>query len=101
MLAGCASLAGSSSPTPTPTWSLAALGDSIPAGTACDCTPYPQLSASDLSLPGGPAVMASNEAVGGFTSVNGLHQPSSASAAVDPGKNAAPGGGGGGAEDRG
>jgi lysophospholipase L1-like esterase len=66
------------------TWSLAALGDSIPAGTACDCTPYPQLSALDLSLPGGPEVTASNEAVGGFTSFDVLHQLSSASAAIDP-----------------
>jgi lysophospholipase L1-like esterase len=82
-LADCSSPAGSPSPTPTATWSLAALGDSIPAGTACDCTPYPQLSASDLSLPDGPAVTASNEAVAGFTSFNVLHQLSSAGAAID------------------
>ncbi len=73
-LAGCSSPAPIPSPTPTVTptasWSLAALGDSIPAGSAYDCTPYPQLSASDLSLPGAPAVTASNEAVGGYTSVD-------------------------------
>lgn len=88
-LADCTSPTASPSPTPTAptpteTWSLAALGDSIPAGTACDCTPYPQLSASDLSLPGGPPVTASNEAVAGFTSFNLLNQLSSASTAIDP-----------------
>lgn len=87
-LADCTSPAANQSPTPTATWSVAALGDSIPAGTACDCTPYPQLSASDLSLPGGPAVTASNEAVAGFTSFNVLDQLSSASAAIDQVKTA-------------
>lgn len=82
-LAACSSPAGSPSPTPTAAWSLAALGDSIPAGTACDCTPYPQLSASDLSSPDGPAVTASNEAVAGFTSFDLLHQLSNASATID------------------
>lgn len=84
-LAGCSSPAEAPSPSPTPaaTWSLAALGDSIPAGTACDCEPYPQLSASDLSLPGGPAVSASNEAVSGFTSLDVLHQLSTARAAIN------------------
>ena len=81
-LAGCSSPAPTPSATPTVTptasWSLAALGDSIPAGTACDCTPYPQLSASDLSLPGAPAVTASNEAVSGYTSDDLRHQLSSA-----------------------
>ncbi|MCG2623959.1 SGNH/GDSL hydrolase family protein [Arthrobacter sp. I2-34] len=83
VLAGCASPTGGSSPTPTGAWSLAALGDSVPAGVACDCTPYPQLSASDLSSPDGPAVKAANEAVGGFTTVDVLHQLTDASAAID------------------
>ena len=57
-LAGCTLTGGATQSAnapraPTATWSLVALGDSIPAGTACDCEPYPQLSASDLSLPGG------------------------------------------------
>jgi lysophospholipase L1-like esterase len=82
-LAGCSSPADTPSPPPAPTWSLAALGDSIPAGTACDCVPYPQLSASDLSPPSGPAVAASNEAVSGFTSLDVLHQLNSTSAATN------------------
>ncbi len=97
-LAGCTAPAASTSPTPaatrsaavaspsprpTATWSLAALGDSIPAGSACDCTPYPQLSASDLSRPGGPAVTASNVAVGGYTSSDVLDQLSSTGAETD------------------
>lgn len=53
---------------------MVALGDSVPAGTSCDCTPYPELSASDLSPPSGPAVHAQNDAVGGFTSGDVLDQ---------------------------
>src|SRR4051794_30368457 len=51
--AGAASTANTSpagrlSPGAT-TWQVVALGDSVPEGAACNCTPYPQLSASDLS----------------------------------------------------
>ena len=62
---------------------MVALGDSVPAGSACNCTPYPELSASELSPPGGPAVAARNEAVGGFTTVDVLDQLSSASDVID------------------
>ncbi len=62
---------------------MVALGDSVPAGSACDCTPYPELSASELSPPAGPAVTARNEAVGGFTTVDVLDQLSGASDVVD------------------
>lgn len=82
-LSACTSQPANPFPTPDATWSLAALGDSIPAGTACECTPYPQLSASDLSASGGPAVAASNEAVSGFTSHDVLDQLSRARAAID------------------
>jgi lysophospholipase L1-like esterase len=51
-----------------------ALGDSVPEGAACDCTPYPQLSASDLSLPGVREVPVDNLAVGGYTSDDVLRQ---------------------------
>ena len=79
LLAGCthpaaASAGGSSAnPTPTPgathsgTYAIVALGDSVPAGTACDCKPYPELSASLLSVPHGRQVSATNDAVGGAT----------------------------------
>src|SRR5262245_45453131 len=74
---------GSPSPTPTGAWSMVALGDSVPAGAACGCTPYPQLTASDLSPPAGPAVTAQNEAVNGFTTVDVLDQLSRASDVID------------------
>jgi lysophospholipase L1-like esterase len=56
------------------TWSVVALGDSVPEGAACDCTPYPQLSASDLSLPGVREISVDNFAVGGYTTNDVLRQ---------------------------
>lgn len=56
------------------TWPVVALGDSVPAGAACDCTPYPQLSASDLSVPGIRDVSVDNHAVGGYTTGDVLTQ---------------------------
>ncbi|HXF03099.1 MAG TPA: SGNH/GDSL hydrolase family protein [Arthrobacter sp.] len=88
MLTGCAPQASSSSPTPPGTWSIVALGDSVPAGDACGCTPYPELSASDLSSMAGIPATTSNEAVGGFTTVDVLHQLSSTSASIDEVKSA-------------
>ena len=54
--------------------STVALGDSVPAGSACGCVPYPELSASSLTRPGGPAVTAANDAVGGYTTEDVLTQ---------------------------
>ena len=73
---GCTAAASTTKPVALPTgpWSLVALGDSVPSGSACDCTPYPQLSGSDLSSTGGPPVTVWNEAVNGFTTVDVLHQ---------------------------
>ena len=48
-------------------WSVVALGDSVPQGAACDCTPYPELSASELSQPGVREISVDNFAVGGYT----------------------------------
>ena len=56
------------------TWSVVALGDSVPAGSACDCTPYPQLSAADLSVPGLREVSTDNLAVGGYTTADVVRQ---------------------------
>ena len=85
-----ASSATRTQPTPTSsatahggTWSVVALGDSVPAGSACGCTPYPQLSASDLSVPGLRAVSADNLAVGGYTSADVVGQVSSNHAVID------------------
>lgn len=82
ILAGCApssasasgkrSTATSSSAAHSGTYSIVALGDSVPAGTACDCKPYPELSASLLSVPHGRQVSATNDAVGGATSTDVL-----------------------------
>lgn len=92
LVAGCASggpavtkLPASSPATTQPTqtssvtahggaWSVVALGDSVPVGSACGCTPYPQLSASDLSVPGLREVLADNLAVAGYTTADVLRQ---------------------------
>ena len=67
---------------------LAALGDSVPAGTACDCTPYPELSASALSTSEGRTVTAWNDAVAGLTSVGLLDQLDGSSAVINHVRNA-------------
>jgi lysophospholipase L1-like esterase len=53
---------------------VVALGDSVPEGAACDCTPYPQLSASDMSLPGVRKILVDNFAAGGYTTTDVLRQ---------------------------
>ena len=55
-------------------WSIVALGDSVPHGTSCGCTPYPELSATSLTEPATREVTATNEAVGGFTTADVLTQ---------------------------
>ncbi len=44
---------------------VVALGDSVPAGAACDCTPFPQLYGRLLSRRTGASVRVTNEAVSG------------------------------------
>jgi lysophospholipase L1-like esterase len=51
-----------------------ALGDSVPSGSNCQCTPYPELSASSLSVPATREVTAINDAVAGFRSADVLAQ---------------------------
>jgi len=53
---------------------LTALGDSVPAGSACGCHPYPQLTATDLGQERGRPVQTWNDAVGGYTSTDVLQQ---------------------------
>jgi acyl-CoA thioesterase I len=92
LMAGCASHSGSGAPAGTvssspssslvpattpPTHAVAAivsLGDSVPAGAACRCKPYPQLSASDLSMSGLRRVTTHNFAVDGYTTEDVIHQ---------------------------
>jgi len=53
---------------------LTALGDSVPYGTACDCNPYPHLTAADIGHVNGAAVGVTNEAEPGYRSGDVLHQ---------------------------
>lgn len=50
------------------TWTIAALGDSVTAGTHCDCTAFPTLYATELSASRGVAGTALNLGVGSETS---------------------------------
>jgi acyl-CoA thioesterase I len=55
-------------------WSLVALGDSVPRGTNCHCTPYPPLTAQDLTAKTGDTVTADNDSFGGATTADVLRQ---------------------------
>jgi acyl-CoA thioesterase I len=55
-------------------FSIVALGDSVPRGTNCRCTPYPPLTATGLSKTTGDKVIATNDSVGGYTTKNVLNQ---------------------------
>ena len=88
LLTGCGSGSQARAPVSSPSSTtvastVAALGDSVPAGTACGCTPYPQLSAARLSPSAGPPVTARNDAVGGFTTLDVLHQLGTSAEAVE------------------
>jgi lysophospholipase L1-like esterase len=65
------------------TWSIVALGDSVPRGTNCDCTPYPPLTADGLTAKRGQTVTATNDSVAGFTTSNVLQQLESDGKVVD------------------
>ncbi len=64
-------------------WSIVALGDSVPRGTNCDCRPYPPLSADDLAAATHRSVTATNDAVAGATSASVLAQLNSDRAVID------------------
>ena len=51
---------------------VVALGDSVPAGGGCGCTPFPQLSAALLAAPGSGEVPTADDAVNGATSADVL-----------------------------
>jgi lysophospholipase L1-like esterase len=65
------------------TWSVVALGDSVPRGTNCDCTPYPPLTADGLMASSGQAVAATNDAVAGYTTEDVLRQLDSKTDVID------------------
>jgi acyl-CoA thioesterase I len=74
VVSGCANGPSLASSTPRGVWSVVALGDSVPYGTNCGCTPYPELSASSLTAPPTRDVTATNDAVAGFTTEDVLTQ---------------------------
>jgi len=76
LLAGCghsATPTAGQSTTAQPR-SVVALGDSVPRGTNCDCTPYPPLTADDLGAKTGSEVSAINDSVAGYTTDGVLRQ---------------------------
>ena len=80
VVAGC----GASSPASQPGLrSIVALGDSVPYGSNCDCTPYPPLTADGLAATTGQSATAANDAVPGYTTSNVLHQLQSNKAVID------------------
>ena len=100
VLAGCASSASpaaspsitaspSASPTVAatakalPTGHYVALGDSVPAGTNCDCTPYPELTAAQAQQESTTGVSVANDSVPGYTSTNLLKELQSDQAVID------------------
>jgi lysophospholipase L1-like esterase len=75
LAAGCASTTtGSTATTRAKTYSIVALGDSVPRGTNCSCTPFPPLTATGLSKTMGSGVTATNDSVAGYTTKNVLNQ---------------------------
>ncbi len=75
-LAGCSPAAAHPQAPPTPMLTgsrapggppvVVTLGDSVPAGTSCDCDPFPDLYARDLRPPG----VSVNDSQPGFTSAD-------------------------------
>jgi lysophospholipase L1-like esterase len=53
---------------------LTALGDSVPYGTACNCIPYPRLTAADISHVARHNVKQVNDSVPGYTSEQVMDQ---------------------------
>jgi lysophospholipase L1-like esterase len=53
---------------------VTALGDSVPSGYACNCTPYPKLTASDVASANGKNVDAYNDAGDGYTTKDVIGQ---------------------------
>src|SRR5215831_20081670 len=85
VLAACVVTAcGASHEAQTPqTWSIVALGDSVPRGTNCDCRPYPPLTADGLTAKASETVTAANDSVAGYTTSNVLHQLESDGNVID------------------
>ena len=61
---------------------VTALGDSVPYGTACQCTPFPQLLADDVAQVTGHPVTQFNDSVPGYHSEDVLDQVDSGASAI-------------------
>jgi lysophospholipase L1-like esterase len=90
LAAGCASARARSLPDPPPgtdppatVSALTAIGDSVPAGSACGCTPYPQLTGDELSRAEDRHVTAWNDAVPGARSSDVVDQLEHDSSVID------------------
>ena len=59
-----------------------ALGDSVPSGGACNCTPFPERTATSLTKPGVRQTTIANYAVAGYTTQDVLTQLSTNRAAM-------------------
>ena len=68
---------------PSRALSVVALGDSVPRGANCDCTPYPQLTGDDVAARTGRTVKIDNDAVNGATSASVLDQLRTDTAVID------------------
>jgi acyl-CoA thioesterase I len=55
-------------------WHIVALGDSVPYGSACDCSPYPALTGTEVQDVSGRATATTNDSKPGFTTSNVLDQ---------------------------
>jgi lysophospholipase L1-like esterase len=86
LTAACGASSASRSATSTATsqaLSIVALGDSVPRGTNCDCTPYPPLTADGMTATTGQTVTAANDSVAGSTTSGVLRQLESDGAVMD------------------
>jgi acyl-CoA thioesterase I len=72
--AACSSRASSAPPSTRRVTALTALGDSVPFGSACRCTPYPQLSGADLADATRHPVKVHNDAIPGYQSTSVVRQ---------------------------
>jgi lysophospholipase L1-like esterase len=84
LLAGCSEPAPNQPPAPSapvPDRTIVTLGDSVPAGTACDCEPFPELYAALLS----PPARSINDSRPGSTSADVRAQVSGAAVRAELG----------------
>jgi lysophospholipase L1-like esterase len=82
--AACSSSSTVAATGPSPqAWSIVALGDSVPSGYSCGCTPYPELTGDALAAPPDRTVSVANDAVAGYTTDDVLTQLQSDSTVMD------------------